>query len=176
MTAHPLSLEQYLELEQSATQKHEFVDGQLYAMAGASKKHIRLMLNLVRLLESEQCEVYASDLKVIISSEPKVSYYPDVVVVCEDEPESHSTSRPCLVVEVLSDSTERIDKSEKKVNYQRLETLKAYVLVHQNQPMVEVFRKQSDGTWQHQQYNEGSFDLPCPKVSLSLEQIYQGVK
>ncbi len=175
-TLSTISLEQYLELEERALTKHEFVDGQLYAMAGASKKHIRLMLNIARYLESkENCEVYTSDLKVIITELPKVTYYPDVVVVCEDEPETHSTSKPCFVVEVLSESTKRIDLTEKKTNYQRIESLKAYMIVHQDQKLVELHRRLEDETWQHEQYTDGNIEIPCPSTTLTLEQIYAGI-
>jgi Uma2 family endonuclease len=171
-----ISLEQYLEQEEHAQVKHEFVDGQLYAMAGASKTHIRLMLNIARYLESkESCEVYTSDLKVIIAEPPKVTYYPDVVVVCEDELETHSTSKPCFIVEVLSDSTKRIDLTEKKTNYQRIDSLKAYMIVHQDQQFVELHRRLEDNTWQLEQYTNGEIEIPCPSTTLTLEQIYAGI-
>ncbi len=176
-TQSQLSLEQYLELEKHAEIKHEFVDGQVYAMAGASKTHIRLMLNIARYLETkESCEVYTSDLKIIITEPPKVTYYPDVVAVCEDEPETHSTSHPCFVVEVLSESTKRIDLTEKKTNYQRIESLKAYMIVHQDQKLVEMHRRLEDGTWQHEQYIGGDIEIPCSNTKLTLEQIYKGVR
>jgi Uma2 family endonuclease len=176
-TIAQLSLEEYLAREENVLVKHEYVDGQLYAMAGASKRHIRLMLNLARLLESEDCEVYASDLKVIISDSPRIAYYPDVVVVCEDETEANFTRRPCLVIEVLSESTKRIDQTEKKSNYQRLESLKAYVLVHQDEQVVELHRKLEDGTWAYEQYQAGeSLALPCPETIITLEQFYEGVQ
>jgi Uma2 family endonuclease len=176
-TLSTLSLEQYLELEERATIKHEFVDGQLYAMAGASKKHIRIMLNIARYLESkESCEVYTSDLKVIIAEPPKVTYYPDVVVVCEAEPETHSTSKPCFVVEVLSESTKRIDLTEKKTNYQRIKSLKAYMIVHQDQQFVELHRRFENDTWQSEQYTVGNIEIPCPSTMLTIKQIYQGIE
>jgi Uma2 family endonuclease len=184
VTVAELSLEQYLEQEIHAPEKHEFVDGQLYAMAGATEAHNLICTNLVFALQlatraaKKRCRIMQSDMKVVIETEPRVAYYPNVVVVCDDsDTNSNFKTRPCLIVEVLSESTKRVDQTEKKLNYQRLDSLKAYLLVHQDEQLVELHRKLEDGTWQHEKYQSGAaLELPCPSITLSLEQIYEGVQ
>jgi Uma2 family endonuclease len=183
-TVAHLSLEQYLEREIHASTKHEFVDGQLYAMAGATETHNIVCGNIVFFLQlatraaKKHCRVMQSDMKVVIEIEPRVAYYPDIVVVCDEtDTNPNFKTRPCLIVEVLSESTKRIDQTEKKSNYQRLESLQAYVLVHQDQQFIELHRRLEDGTWQLEQYQVGdSLALPCPETTLTLEQIYEGVQ
>jgi Uma2 family endonuclease len=183
-TVAHLSLEQYLEREIHATEKHEFVDGQLYAMAGATETHnivcgnIFFLLQLATRAAKKRCRVMQSDMKVVIETEPRVAYYPDIVVVCDDTDRNPNfKTRPCLIVEVLSESTKRIDQTEKKANYQRLDSLQAYVLVHQDQQFIELHRRLEDGTWRLENYQSGgSLELPCPSTTLTLEQIYEGVE
>jgi Uma2 family endonuclease len=182
-TIAQLSLEEYLAREVDAPIKHEFVDGQLYAMAGATEAHNLICGNLVFALQlatraaKKRCKIMQSDMKVLITSSPRVAYYPDIVVLCDEtDTDPNFKTRPCVVIEVLSESTKRIDQTEKKSNYQRLESLKAYVLVHQDERFVELHRKLEDGTWQLEQYQAGdSLALPCPETTLTLEQIYEGV-
>lgn len=178
-----LTLEKYLESEVSAVEKHEFVDGQLYAMAGATEAHNLIASNVVFLLQlatrasKKPCKILQSDMKVVVPSYPVVAYYPDIVVVCDDsDTEQQFKTRPCLLLEILSESTKRIDQTEKKANYQRLDSLKAYVLVHQDTQLVELHRKLEDGTWQHEQYQAGdALELPCLSTTLRLEQMYEGI-
>jgi Uma2 family endonuclease len=179
-----LSLEKYLEREVHAEAKHEFVDGQLYAMAGANETHnivcgnIFFLLQLATRAAEKRCRIMQSDMKVVIETEPRVAYYPDIVVICDDTDRNPNfKTRPCLIVEVLSESTKRVDQTEKKSNYQRLDSLQAYVLVHQDQQFIELHRRLEDGTWQLEQYQAGdSLALPCPETTLTLEQIYEGVQ
>ena len=176
----PITLEQYLEREEYSDTKSEFVDGQLYAMAGANEPHNIIAGNIVFALQlatratEKRCRIMQSDMKVVIATTPPVSYYPDIVVVCDptDDTKNFKT-RPCLLVEVLSGRT---DKTEKKTNYQRIDSLKAYMIVHQDQQLVELYRQQPNGTWQLERYGAGdSLELPCPSTTLRLEQIYEGL-
>ncbi len=175
------TLEEYLELEQEAPFKSEFVDGQLFAMVGASDSHNIITLNIGSALRvaarGSKCRVMASDMKVLIQKRPQIVYYPDVVVTCDEtDRERYFRSRPCLVVEVLSDSTKRTDRNEKKLHYQRISSIKMYLIVDQNSKRVEVCRRSEDGTWQAETLeNEGLIELECPNTTLTLEQIYEDV-
>jgi Uma2 family endonuclease len=182
-TLIPMNLEQYLEQEERASIKHEFVHGQLYAMAGATENHNLIVGNIVfeltlvaRAKKEKRCRVMQSDMKLTIVQPPIVSYYPDVIVICDDsDNDPIFKTKPCFIVEVLSESTKRIDLTEKKTNYQRIKSLKAYMIVHQDQQFVELHRRFENNTWQLEQYTEGDIEIPCPSTTLSLEQIYAGI-
>jgi Uma2 family endonuclease len=175
------TLEEYLALEQEAPFKSEFVDGQLFAMAGATDNHNIINTNIITVLRTaargSKCRVMASDMKVLIQERPQIGYYPDIVVTCDEtDREKLFRTRPCLVVEVLSDSTKRIDRNEKKLHYQRISSIKMYLIVDQNLKRVEVCRRSEDGTWQAETLeNEGLIELECPNTTLTLEQIYEDV-
>jgi Uma2 family endonuclease len=175
-----LTLERFLELEREAVQKHEFVDGQMYAMAGASERHNLIVTNLLVALKlaarASTCRVMSSDMKVVVQEEPPISYYPDVVVICDktdDDP--YIKRKPCLIVEVLSESTQRFDENEKRWNYQRLESLKTYLIVHQDQKRIDVHRRTSSNEWTVEHYEADEITLECPNMVLKLEDIYESV-
>lgn len=176
------TLEEYLELERDAPFKSEFVDGQLFAMAGARRRHNIIVLNIGSTLRAavrgSTCRTMVSDMKVVIKERPQVAYYPDVVVECDEADDgAHFTTRPCLVVEVLSDSTKRTDRNEKKQNCARIPSIQTYLIVHQDRKRVEVCRRTEDGVWQTNTLeNEGLIELECPKTTLTLEQIYEDVE
>jgi len=174
-----LSVEDYLASELTAEVKHEYADGRAFAMTGTSKDHNLITLNLAAAMRTparaDGCQVYVADLKVRID---KVFYYPDVIVECGDAPgESHVVHSPCLVVEVLSHSTEAIDRGEKFLNYRKLPSLLGYLLVSQTRRQVELFRRVGTSEiWQLETFIEsGSVGLPCPNYSLSLDEIYAEV-
>jgi Uma2 family endonuclease len=176
-----LTLERFLELEREAVQKHEFVDGQMYAMAGAKRQHNLIVTNLVTALnliaENTNCQVMSGDMKVLAQTQPKISYYPDVVVVCDEDDNEDYTTKPCLIVEVLSQSTKRIDQTEKKINYQRLESLEAYLIVHQNQKRIDVHKRISSSEWTVEEYGpDAKIELDCPKMTLKLEDVYKRIQ
>ena len=177
-----ISLAQYFEQEECAEVKHEFVDGQLYAMAGATENHnlivgnIVFELTLVARAAKKRCRVMQSDMKLTIIKPPIASYYPDVIVVCDESDDNPIfKTKPCFIVEVLSDSTKRIDLTEKKTNYQRLDSLKAYMIVHQDQQLIEVHRRLENNLWQPEQYADGEIEIPCPSTTLTVAQIYAGL-
>ena len=128
-----LTFEQYLELEHASPVKHEFMDGQMFMLAGASDKHNHLAGRLYAwLLNAEKgaCRTFFADMKV--RTPAGVGYYPDVLVVCDEEDDdAYVKQKPCLIIEVLSPSTEAIDRGEKLHNYRTFESLQAYVLVNQ---------------------------------------------
>ncbi len=133
-----VDFEDYLEFEQTSTHKHEFVGGELFMMAGASERHNRISGKLyARLLAAEvaPCRSYFADMKLKIDEQ--TSYYPDVMVICDDgDDHAYYKKNPCLIIEVLSDSTEAIDRGEKFYAYRKISSLQAYVLV--NRPLAKV--------------------------------------
>lgn len=176
-----LSVEEYLELEEQATIRHEYVGGELFALAGASDRHNRIAGKIYRRLseaaESSPCRVYMSDMRLRL--EDDTFYYPDVMVVCEPlESENPTFQRePCLLVEVTSQSTETTDRREKLAAYKGIPTLKAYLIVSQDRRWVQHYRRDENGAWQRGDLvDEGRLSLPCLQNSaLSLEDVYEGL-
>ncbi len=165
MIANPgnnrLSPEEYLTQEEASPIKHEYIDGQVYAMAGASDAHVTIAGNLFALLRNHVrgsgCRVYMSDMKACIETE-NIYYYPDVMVTCDarDQEFANYKKYPCLIVEVLSPTTEAFDRGDKFFDYQRLGTLQEYVLIRQNSQRVDCFRCNQEGIWTLQFYPPGS--------------------
>lgn len=188
MTAEPLrhaTAEEYLAFERTSEERHELLDGQIYAMVGASFRHILIVTNLVRelssKLENRPCFVASNDLRIRVESHDLYTY-PDVAVVC-GEP-SFSDDRldmidnPTVIVEVLSDSTERYDRGEKFARYRSLPSLQEYVLVAQERVAVEHYARQPDGHWLTT-FVEGpgaSLVLPALGCEIPVAGIYQKVE
>ncbi|GET39449.1 Uma2 family endonuclease [Microseira wollei] len=155
------SPEEYLELEEISTIKHEYIQGHIYAMAGASKAHVIITGNLVTLLNNHLratgCIVYSTDMKVRIEA-ANTFYYADVAVTCDERDRTSSESfirYPRLIIEVLSRQTEAFDRGDKFADYKTLETLQEYVLVNQYQRTVERFYRNSEGEWVPFVYRDG---------------------
>ncbi|MBE9113082.1 Uma2 family endonuclease [Nodosilinea sp. LEGE 07298] len=152
-----LTPEDYLQLETESPVKHEYFDGEVYAMAGASDGHVTIAGNLFALLRSHVrgtgCRVYISDMKARIEARNRF-FYPDVMVTCDPrDQETDGYKRfPKLVVEVLSESTEAFDRGDKFADYQTLESLEEYVLVNTRHQRVECFRRNEAGLWVLQYY------------------------
>ena len=172
-----MTAEEYLSFEETAEVKHEFVDGFVFAMAGAGDAHNLISGNIftqARLAARQSaCRVYVSDMKLAVSAD--AYYYPDVFVTCDDDLGTNIKHHPCFVVEVLSDSTSDIDRGEKLLNYRKLASLQAYILVSQKQKLVEVYRRLPDNSWRHDIIEEGEIELPCLNLTLSLDEIYEDV-
>ncbi|MEM7772284.1 MAG: Uma2 family endonuclease [Cyanobacteria bacterium P01_A01_bin.37] len=149
----PLSIDDYLQLEAQSTTKHEYIDGDAYAMAGASDVHVTIAGNLFALLRSHVrgtgCRVYIADMKARIDARNRF-FYPDVMVTCDprDQETSDYKRFPKLIVEVLSDSTEAFDRGDKFADYQAIATLEEYVLINTRQQRVECFRRNQAGRWE----------------------------
>jgi Uma2 family endonuclease len=144
--------EDYLQQEEQSLAKHEYINGEVYAMAGASDTHVTVALNLATLLRNHMrgtgCRVYMSDMKAHIQA-ANIYYYPDVMVTCDERDGALSTFKryPCLIVEVLSKSTEAFDRGDKFADYQNLETLQEYVLISTTRQRVDCFRRNAEGLW-----------------------------
>ncbi|MFA7241938.1 MAG: Uma2 family endonuclease [Sulfuricellaceae bacterium] len=160
--------------------KHEYVNGRVYAMTGASRWHNRVAGNFFLLLalhlKGSRCEVFQSDMKVGIQTLGDTRYYyPDVQVTCEEETASHVNTSPCLIIEVLSDSTARRDRTEKLAGYRLIPTLQEYVLCSQDSPMVEIYRRRTE--WQVERYLSGqSFMLESVNLDLPVDALYPFLK
>jgi Uma2 family endonuclease len=175
-----VSSAEYLEGEKVARVRHEYVDGDVYAMVGGTKAHNLISLNLARILHGHlrktPCRVFSSDVKVHVAWDWRERfYYPDVVVGCEaGDTDPYVVEQPKLVVEVLSDSTERDDRSDKFYAYRRLTSLEEYVLVAQDVRRVEVYRRETG--WDLEVYEtEGDFNLRSVGLDLTLAEVYEGV-
>lgn len=149
-----LSPEEYLEFERSSEEKHEYLDGEVFAMSGARRDHNLIAWNigseLHGRLKDRDCEAYLGDMRVLV---PKTGLYtyPDVAVVCGERRFKDATEdtllNPVLVIEILSDSTESYDRGTKFQHYRSIDSLKEYVLVSQTEARIEKYVKQGDGFW-----------------------------
>ena len=172
-----IAVEDYLESEKVALVKHEYVYGQVYAMAGASKRHNLIAGNIFVILQrvalQKGCAVYISDMKVRIAE--NVFYYPDVMVVCESSDYEYYEDNPCLIVEVLSESTTRIDKHEKLQAYLAMPSLQTYLMVDSKQKHIVGYYRTETGWQEHNWQEHGEINIDCVGVKLSVTDIYQGL-
>jgi Uma2 family endonuclease len=157
------------------------VDGEVYAMSGARKRHNLISLNLARALHTHlrgtPCQVFTSDVKIHVAWDwHERYYYPDVVVACEaDDTDPYVVEKPRLIIEVLSESTERKDRADKFYAYRRLDSLQESVLVAQEVLRVEVYRR--DTNWDLEVYEAAQADIELRSVGLSLTvaEAYEGL-
>lgn len=185
MIAHPetfyLTPDEYLSFEEKSDLKHEYRQGEVYAMAGASNNHVLITVNMTTLLRNhlrgKGCRVYASDTKVRIES-LNTYYYPDIAVSC-DENDRNLTQyicHPCLIVEVLSDSTEAFDRGDKFADYRQLNSLKEYVLISQNTKRIDTFFKNEQDQWILTSYQESDrLILNTLDFSCLVSEIYEDI-
>lgn len=172
-----VSVEDYLDHESAQNIRHEYIDGQVYAMAGASMNHNRITSNLVRLLGNHllgrPCEVFSSDM--LLQTSATRYRYPDVMVSCQSQAENELLlSSPLLLVEVMSHSTRKTDKEIKRLEYLQLTSLMEYVLIEQDFVEIEVLRRSQN--WQPSYYYLGD-EVVFESVGLSLPvlEVYQRV-
>ncbi|MBZ9715108.1 Uma2 family endonuclease [Deinococcus multiflagellatus] len=192
MTDSPLkkiSEAEYLRTEEVSPFKREYVDGFVYALhgedgpvaqAGATSKHGLLCTNLVAALHrparQKGCRVYVSDMRVRADALGTRYYYPDLVLTCEDmADEARYTEAPCFIAEVLSLSTRDTDRREKLWAYQQLPSLQGYLLVDTATRAVRLYRRDAEGWRDAYAEGQGQITLPCVDLTLSLDEIYDGV-
>ena len=155
----PISIEAYLEGEKHGDVRHEYLAGQIYAMVGASDRHNLIAGNLFAALHQTTrggpCQVFMSDMKLRIDTAGETYfYYPDLMVCCDpDDRARYWRTRPKLIVEVLSESTERIDRREKRLAYIQLDSLNHYLLVEQEFPSLTLYSR--DDGWRPQRLEAG---------------------
>ena len=175
-----ISPDEYLEGERSAEVRHEYVDGHVYAMAGASDDHNRsagnIFAELRERLRGHRCEPFINDMKVKIPPAfADVYYYPDVLVACDPTDNARFfRERPTVLIEVLSTETERTDRREKALAYRQIPTVEAYVLVEQERMAATILRRTEPGWQSHVIEGPGSIlKLPGIGVEIPLERIYE---
>jgi len=175
-----ISPDEYLEGERSAEVRHEYVDGHVYAMAGASDDHNRIAGNIFaelrERLRGHRCEPFINDMKVKIPPAfADVYYYPDVLVACDPTDNARFfRERPTVLIEVLSTETERTDRREKALAYRQIPTVEAYVLVEQERMAATILRRTEPGWQCHVIEGPGSIlKLPGIGVEIPLERIYE---
>ena len=174
-----LSAEDYLELERSSEQRREFLNGYMYAMAGGTRRHNQIAGNIFATFWTAalttSCRVFQEGMK--LRAGEFAFYYPDVMVVCDKaEPDPYYETEPCILVEVLSPSTQHIDVREKMLEYKRLPSLQTYLIIDPDSLFVRHLWRDAAGDWQQQDITgSGDLAMPCLGTPLKLSQIYRGV-
>lgn len=174
----------YLAGESYSPIRHEYVDGHVYAMTGASKAHNTIVLNIATRLHAHlrgsPCRAYVADMRVRVEA-ARAYYYPDVVVTCAgpdttaDAP-SHYLTAPVLIVEVLSETTETVDRREKMRAYAQLESLREYLLVDSRSARAELYRKRPEGGWEQWIAAPGeTLRLDSVGLALAVDDLYEDI-
>ncbi|MCI0389160.1 MAG: Uma2 family endonuclease [Acidobacteria bacterium] len=179
-----LTPEEYLAIERKAEYKSEYINGVMYAMAGGSPQHSLISGNVLTelniQLRNSPCQVYNIDMKTRVPSSRRFQY-PDVTVVCEEarfaDDERDVLLNPLLIVEVLSDTTAAYDRTEKFGEYKEIESFGEYLLVAQDEPVVECFLKRPDGSWIGAKVEglDQSVELMTINCRLKLKDVYSKV-
>ncbi len=175
-----ISVDNYLQGELISDIKYEYINGEVFAMAGAKRWHNIIGMNLSRMLSthlrSTSCQVYGSDMKVgILTENDAFFYYPDLHVSCEKSDNDLYNYEPKLIIEILSDSTERTDRVEKFHHYRQLKSLEDYVLVAQDSPRVEIYSR--DRQWDLTlSAGDDCFYLKSIDLLLTLTEVYENIE
>ena len=178
------SIEDYLEGEQHTDIKHEYLGGQIVAMGGASDRHGLIGLSLAALLHpharSKAWQLFMGDMKVRVDHDgDSFFYYPDLLLSCNPADKEHAYYRrhPCLLVEVLSPTTERIDTREKLLAYRLLPSLREYLLLRQDRGQADLYQWSDEGRWQHHVLGQpdDALALRCLDAAVSLRDVYADV-
>jgi len=185
-TKRRYTVAEYLRMEEKARDRHEFHDGEILAMSGSTYGHDRVKNNLfvaiTYALKGKRCHPLSSDMRMRVSN--RLNYfYPDISVVCgkpqfdPDDPKQTTIISPRVILEVLSISTESYDRRGKFDLYRQIPSLQEYVLVSQNQPLVEIYRRRARGTWLFDPAKglKATAKLSSLKISVPLREIYAGV-
>jgi Uma2 family endonuclease len=173
--------EEYLAAEELSETKHEFLDGVVYAMAGASRQHVRITGNIYhalrRLLAGKPCEPFGPDARLKIRRDGATYfYYSDAVVDCTGSEEG-DIEEPTVIFEVLSPSTERNDRGDKLTNYQSIASMRVYVLVDQSKPAVTIYRRSAGEAWNKEFVGDLAATVELPEIACALPMaaIYERV-
>ena len=180
-----ISEAEYLEFERNATEKHEYFQGEIFAMSGASFTHNKIFANLFGALSSslkgKPCQPFGSDLRTSISLNSLFAY-PDISIIC-GEPEFtddkfDTVKNPTVIIEILSKSTRNYDLGGKFLLYKQIDTLKEYILIDSEAIKLIKYFKNEDNSWLMTEVNsiESSFKLDSVKVEIQLKDIYENVK
>ena len=182
---HYYTPEEYLELERAAEFKSEYYNGEIYAMSGSSPQHSIISVNLIREisthLRGKKCQPFDKDMK-IGAKQSWFYYYPDASVICGEptyrDNQQDVCTNPRVIFEVLSPSTEALDRGRKFLQYQRIESLTDYVLIAQDEARVEHFTKQKDGSWNLRIVSGLKSKLRIASIdcTLSLAELFDRIK
>jgi Uma2 family endonuclease len=180
-----ISIEAYLEMENAALEKHEYYQGEVFAMSGAKLAHITITGNffvaLMNKLKGKKCKPFNSDLRVHIPSNTLFTY-PDISIVCGEvitlNDDEYNVLNPTIIIEVLSKSTKNYDRGEKFKLYRDIPTLKEYILVDSQSIHIEAFRINENNHWELEEYNAIDIALEVKAINenILLSEIYDGVK
>jgi Uma2 family endonuclease len=190
MSAQPvhskMSEEEYLAFERASEFKHEYVNGEIMDMAGASNEHILICsytgAALIAALGDKPCNVYQNDLRIKASMFHSYRY-PDIVVVCGkpkySDDKFDTITNPTVIIEVLSPSTENEDRGKKLREYRQIESLQEYLLISQDSPVIERYMRPKEGSdWLYSEIQgmESQIKLPSLEISLALADVYKKVE
>lgn len=175
-----MTVEEYLLFEESADERHEYINGRVFAMTGGTAAHNLISLNIAASLKTQLkgsgCRVYMADMKVRVEASNSF-YYPDVTIDCGAfDRSSVFTAKPIVIFEVLSRSTASTDRREKLLAYQQIPGLQAYFIVHQSRKRVEVYRRESNDDWTVEELGPGDeVGLSCPNrtIKITVDEIYE---
>lgn len=172
---------EYFVWEEQQLEKHEYINGEVYAMSGGSKNHSLISVRFITLfsnhLETSGCETGNSDLRVNIAGTNNYTY-PDVSVTCDDRDKTTTQyiTYPCLIVEVLSPSTEAYDRGGKFRMYRNNPNLQDYLLVSSTSIEMDLYHRKDNGEWIIINYQEGdTVELKSINLSFAIEQVYRGL-
>lgn len=179
-----LTSKDYLEFERNSEIKHEFFDGEIFAMSGAKRNHNKVTTNLSGLvwqhLKGKNCESYSNDMRVFVPKSGLYTY-PDLVVVC-GKPQFQDNVfdtllNPVLLIEVLSDSTESYDRGKKFQHYRSIESLQEYVLVSQNEARIEKYVRHGDGFWLLSEAvgTDSEIEFTSIECRIALSEVYDKI-
>ncbi len=175
----PLTLEEYLAFDNESPRRHEFVAGRVYSMAGTTARHNAIASNVHALLRTAAhggpCRAYLLEVKVRAAHDRV--YYPDGVVVCTPHGgDTRMFESPCLVVEVTSRTSRRLDRGEKLDVYLTIPSLRGYLIVEHDRRHATLFTRGANDIWQRDEVvGSGLLSIPCPELAVPLDAVYQGV-
>ena len=176
-----ISIKDYLEGEKISQIRHEYIDGEVYAMAGTSKRHNEIIANINdgirRHLRGGNCRSFFVDIKVQVQKLNRF-YYPDLIVVCgEDNESEYYTKKPTLIIEVLSPSTSLTDRREKMFAYQEIENLQEYIMIEQDRIYAEIYRRRDDGLWSWIEFDETEeIEFASIDFRMLMTEVYEGIE
>jgi len=179
------TVEEYLQMERASEQKHEYFNGEIFAVSGAGRKHNVIFRNLygelAYRLRGKPCQPYGSDLRIHIP-ENTLYTYPDISIICRDivtdDKDDDTVIQPSLLIEILSPSTKDYDRGTKFKLYRDIPTLKEYVLIDSEAVNVEIFRINDIGHWQLEEFKTADevLNLTAIDFQITLSKIYEGTK
>ncbi|MCB9454158.1 MAG: Uma2 family endonuclease [Anaerolineaceae bacterium] len=183
-TPATMTEEEYLAFERQSDIKHEYLNGEIFAMSGASRKHILICVSttnaLFDLLSNDPCEIYQTDMRVKVGT-GRLYTYPDIVIACGEpeftEDKEDTLLNPIIIIEVLSPSTEIYDRGKKFQYYREIESLREYILVSQDSPRVERYLRQENDAWLYTDANglDAHITLESVGCTLPLANMYRKV-